>query len=446
MTAKNYKAGIFVLIALVLLGFMVVRVGQGGGFFSDTYELTLTVESAAGLAQKTPVHIAGVPIGVVSDVRLDENSNAQLVLEIEGQVKIWKGAEANVKTTGILGDSYIEIVQPFSRGTVMEDGEALRMGRNFGDLGSLTDNMSLIADDIKAITEQMRKLMAGDNSAFDSTVKNLERITGYLARNESNVDVSLANIKAITENLNAILAANRANLYDSTSNIADITSTINKGEGTVGRLIKDDETLEKIHDSLDNLNNLVGGINQFDVRLGGHTEYLGGTESFKNYVALELQPRPDKFFLFEIVSDPDPGLTRTFEQTNVTSGGTTSTITTERAFKEFDGITFSAQFAKKFHDFTLRGGLIESTGGLGLDYNKGPFSVKFSAFDFRSEAGEKPHLKAWSEARISKTFYIMGGFDDFINPNQDLDWFMGMGLSFSDGDIRNLLGVAGAAR
>ncbi len=369
--------------------------------------------------------------------------HARLKLQIQGKVRVDQGTVAQLKTTGILGDAFIELLQPPVATEALTDGGEIGSVQTMGDFGSLTDVMGQIADDVKAITTQMRKTMAGDDSSFDKTMKNMEKITAYLAKNENNVNVSMNNIKAITENLNAILATNRSLINTSTSNVAEITTSMNKGEGTIGKLLKSEETIDKIHESLDNINNLVGGANRFEVRMGGHAEYLGGTDAFKNYVSLAMQPRPDKYFLFEVVSDPNPSFTKVIEETTVTNGANTSTITTEKSSKQLDDLLFSLQFAKKFEAFTVRGGLIESSGGIGLDYSVGPFTTEFSAFDFRTSDGQKPHLKLMNTAKLTKTFYLLGGLDDFINPGQDLDWFLGAGFTFTDEDVKSLFGLIG---
>ena len=132
------------------------------------------------------------------------------------------------------------------------------------------------------------------------------------------------------------------------------------------------------------------------------------------------------------------------EETVVTSGGASTTVTTERRNKTLDGFRFTAQIAKKYHDFTIRGGLIESSGGVGLDFDKGPVGLSFSAFDFKSTAGQRPHLKALGKANLTSSFYLLGGVDDIINQNQDLAWFLGAGLSFTDDDIKSLFGILSA--
>jgi phospholipid/cholesterol/gamma-HCH transport system substrate-binding protein len=162
----------------------------------------------------------------------------------------------------------------------------------------------------------------------------------------------------------------------------------------------------------------------------------------KNYFSIALKPRPDKYFLLEFVSDPHPSPTFSTTTTNVTAGGVTTSVLTEREEVKNSRLLISAQFAKKFYDFTIHGGLIESTGGVGLDYNKGPFSLQFSAFDFTNTAGnQNPHLKVMGTMNLTKGFYLLGGVDDFISKQHGPDWFFGAGLRFLDEDIKSLVGA-----
>lgn len=445
---KNFRVGAFVLTSLVLLVWMILRVSQGGLFFSGTYPLYLEIESAVGLSKNTPVQIAGVDVGVVEDVELLQNSHARLKISLKKSVKVSPQAQARIKTTGILGDAYIEIYQKAPSSDTMKSGDTLTDVVNYGDFNSITSQVGSIADDVKAITIQLRKVMAGDDSTFNRIFNNMEKISTSLAnvttKNEENLNVLIANLKALSQNLNAVVARNMGSVDRSIYNIEDITNTIAKGEGTVGKLIKDDETVTRLNDALESLNSFLGGANRTEFDLGMHSEYLAGTGDFKNYVGLAIKPRPDKYFLFELVSDPDPSLDTTIEETSVTSGSTTSTITTTRSEKQLDSIRFSAQIAKKYQDITIRGGLIESTGGVGLDYNRGPFGLSFSAFDFKSFGDQKPHLKAWGKTNITNSFFLLGGVDDIINPDQDLAWFLGAGLEFTDDDIKSLLGAVSA--
>ena len=442
------KTGLFVLIVIFILGYITLRLSQTSLLPGGTYTIYVVVDSATGLSKKTPVQIAGVQVGYLDDVKLVDSNKARLSLEINRGVKVSKNVEARIRTIGFLGDTYIDLYQPGPLVWAMKDEDTVNRVSVQGDISSLTGQLSEIAADVKAITATMKTLMAGDDSSFAKSLKNIEKITEALGnvstKNEANLNVIIANMRAISENLNVLVAHNMGNVDATLDNVAVMTEKMKRGEGTLGRLINDDETVEKLNDSLDNLNNLLGGADKLSVDVGYHTEYLGQTEEFKHYVSLALKPKPDKYFLFEFVDDPAPDSTRTIKESTITSGGTTTTVTEEVEKTEFDKFRFSAQLAKKYYGFTFRGGLIESSGGAGVDYDYGPVGVKLSAFDFETKRGERPHLKAMGTVNLSKSFYLLGGMDDFISKDQDPDWFFGAGVQMTDDDLKSLVGLFSA--
>lgn len=442
------KTGLFVLIVLIILAYATIRISQTSFFPGRTYTIYLLVDSATGLTQKTPVEIAGIQVGTVKEISLVDNHKARLALEIQKKYKISREAKARVRTVGFLGDTYIEIDQAGAVTQTVKSGDYLQTAETAGDINSVTNQISDIASDIKAISTTMRQLMAGENSSFAVTLRNIEKITESLKNvtttNEGNLNAIIVNMREISTNLNRLVARNQAQVDATLDNIAVVTGKVRDGEGSLGRLINSDETVEKLNESLDNLNNLLGTSNKWQVELGYHAEYLGTTEDFKNYISFALKPRPDKYFLFELVNDPSPDATTTESQTTITSGGVTSVVDEKVKTTEQDKFRFSAQFAKKFYDFTLRAGIIESSGGAGIDYNRGPVGLQFSAFDFETKEGEKPHLKTMATLNLTESIYLLGGLDDFLSNQQDPDWFMGAGVQFTDEDIKSILGLLSA--
>ena len=212
MNPKNLKAGFFVFVSLILLFALILRVSQGRLFFGNTYTLYMDVDSAVGVAKNTPVQIAGVDIGIVESISLAENTKARLTLAVNKGIPISSQAVGHIKTTGILGDAYVEIFQESPITQVLKHRDVIQNVEIHGDLSSVTNQFSGIASDVKAITAQMKKLMAGDDSAFDKTIRNLEKITdaveGLSVKNEKNIDAIVANLKAMSENLNRIVASN----------------------------------------------------------------------------------------------------------------------------------------------------------------------------------------------------------------------------------------------
>lgn len=439
------KVGLFAFVALFILAYATVRISQTSLLPGGTYALYVVIDSAAGVNKKTPVQIAGIQVGYVDGISLVENNSARVKLSIQKSVKVAKNVEAQLKTIGFLGDTYIELYQPGKITEVLAENAVITSVTNYGDFSSVTGQFGAIATDIKAITSTMRQLMAGEDSAFARSLQNIEKITDSLAdvttANQQNLHDIIANLRSISANLNNILLQNQGRINATFDNVAAITGKVRNGEGTIGRLINDDETVEKLNDAVDNLNDLLGGAGKLQVDIGYHAEYLGATADFKNYVELALKPAPDKYFLLEFVDDPAPDSKFSTRNTSVTSGGVTTEVTEEIETTNADQFLFSAQMAKKFYDLTLRGGLIESSGGIGLDYDYGPLGLKFSAFDFETKRGELPHLKAMGTVNVTKNIYMLGGVDDFINKDQSLDYFFGAGIRITDDDLKSLLSL-----
>ena len=186
--------------------------------------------------------------------------------------------------------------------------------------------------------------------------------------------------------------------------------------------------------------------------------------TLKTYVAVQLQSRPDKFFLIELIDDPrgKRSTSRTFTTTDDPSKPQTTnteTVTTADQFR------FTFQIAKKLFllggrfNLTGRFGIKESTGGVGMDVEvpmalaSGWFrtlTISADIFDFR--ANTYPRLKILAALEFYKHIWLVGGVDDIINDRgpgagglTGRDYFFGIQLTFNDDDLRGLLTIGGAA-
>ena len=133
---------------------------------------------------------------------------------------------------------------------------------------------------------------------------------------------------------------------------------------------------------------------QFRTFLSYRGEYLFDKSDAKSYLDLRIQPNEDKFYILGIVSDPRG---RRTTRDYITNGVTTRTEEWDR-----DGILFNLQIGKRYRDLVLRGGFLESTGGVGIDYFALNDKLKFSfeAFDFSKE--RRAHLKAGLEYQLEE--------------------------------------------
>lgn len=441
---RELKVGLFIVGGLMVLLFATLNVRDFSLFESSGTEVTVQFSSAEGIRAKTPVELAGIEVGFVKKIRLIDSKVAELILHIRKGVELPKDTRVYLKSKGFLGETYLALV-PGESTQMAAQGSALAQGGTVGDFNALAGQLSEIAVDVKAITAALRTNIEGDQSRMNRIFENIEMLSGNLAsftnRNSNDLDRIVENLALLTDDLRQVVGDNRPNLDETMTRLSSVAQKIDQGKGTLGKLVNDDATIDKLNDSLDSLNETLGSVNRLKTEVGYHTEYMGQSGDIKHYVGLALKPRPDKYFLLELVSDPSPSPKEVTEKRTVTSGGTTSTVITNTETTDLSDFRFSAELAKKFYDFTLRGGIIESTGGVGLNYDKGPVGIAFDAFDFQNKVNDNPHLKASGKINLTPNLYLLSGVDDFVSKTDNRDFFVGAGIQFVDEDIKALFGA-----
>ncbi len=414
------KVGLFTLVVLLVIVWITIQISDRGGVQGGGTTVTVILDSAEGLIRKTPVEVAGIQVGHIKKLDLVEGNRARAVLSLSDRVQLGKDAVATVRAKGFLGETYIDLNPGNPKKGKLADGGEIIAANPFVDIG-------LMAQDAQDLIGRLRD-MTEDN--------------------EENVNRMLSSLAEFSEDLRDLMAERKEDLSETMERFRSTSQKIDEGRGTIGRLVNDEEIAENINEAARGVSETIGGVNRFQFEIGYHLEYLGETRDIKNYVGLNLKPRPDKYFILEFIADPNPSPEETTTTTVTTTGGVSTTTVTDESKIHEDDFLISAQLAKSFYDFTFRGGVIESRGGVGLDWRKDPVKVEFSAFDFRREAGRRPHLKAMGSLYLTKNIYLVSGADDFISSQQDPDWFFGAGLSLIDEDIKSLFGAAalGASR
>jgi phospholipid/cholesterol/gamma-HCH transport system substrate-binding protein len=105
----EFSVGVFVLVGLVCLGYLTIKLGKLEIFGSDSYTLSARFTSATGLKTGSNVEIAGVQVGRVTRIGLDDNYMARVTMQIRRGIRLSDDSIAAIKTSGLIGDRYISI-------------------------------------------------------------------------------------------------------------------------------------------------------------------------------------------------------------------------------------------------------------------------------------------------------------------------------------------------
>lgn len=117
--------GIFVAIGIVCLGYLTFRLGEVEILGERTYPLEARFKSVTGLKTGAQVELAGVKVGQVEAIALDPKEQVAIVrLKIREDLKLSEDVIASIKTSGLLGDKYIQL-SPGGSERVLQPGEII---------------------------------------------------------------------------------------------------------------------------------------------------------------------------------------------------------------------------------------------------------------------------------------------------------------------------------
>lgn len=120
----EFFVGCFVLAGLAAVLYLAIQVGGARLTGADSYELKARFSSTTGVNPGSRVEIAGVRVGVVKDVKLNEAFYSIVTLELPNGIRLDDDTIASVKTAGLIGDRFIELA-PGGSGFPLEAGDMI---------------------------------------------------------------------------------------------------------------------------------------------------------------------------------------------------------------------------------------------------------------------------------------------------------------------------------
>jgi phospholipid/cholesterol/gamma-HCH transport system substrate-binding protein len=121
---RDLVVGVFVAIGLAAIGYLSIQVG--GVSYKGAGGLTLyaTFDEIGGLKQRAPVAIAGVTVGQVTDIALDDALRARVTLDVDAGLELPTDTSAGIRTSGLLGDQFIAL-EPGGEEQLLATGEEI---------------------------------------------------------------------------------------------------------------------------------------------------------------------------------------------------------------------------------------------------------------------------------------------------------------------------------
>lgn len=490
-----FKVGLVVLGAFAAFLYMYGQVKGGIEDDQAGYRVSAIFRDVSGLAPKSRVVIAGINVGQIEKIEL---AGDQARIWVRVNLPLKSDARIARRSAGLLGEFYLQLTPGYT-GTPLKDGDEIKNVDYDTEPADLLNEVKAITANVNEITSSLNRVVSGQDgeqrlqdtlNAIRSTAQEIDRT---VQANTPKIDAMLDNVlkatanaerfteefrrdarfvlndarkvstdaAAITGDVRDMIGRNRPGVEGSFEGVngavvrlqsaldkldgtldktRSIATKIDDGKGTIGRLVNDDRLVNSVNELVTETSGFVRRITRLQVGVGLQAEWYFRQAAAKTYLELRLQPRPDKFYSFQLIDDPR-GRTNFVRRVVSSSDSATDPLVSEQITTTEDQFKLSLQFAKRMWFAQGRVGIIESTGGIGLDLLFFEDDLEFNTDLFDLDGATNPRIRTRAMMRFFSHLYISGGVDDILN--DDLrDWFIGAGVRFTDDDLIAILATA----
>ena len=450
------KVGFFVALVISMLFLLTTQVSEFKNINKDGYRIQVFVDDSTGLERNSKVKMNGINIGWLESFEFSDDF-VILNLFIKNQYKIPIDSQVKLVQESLLGTKLILISRGKSK-EFLQNGSFLKKYKKYASFEETSDSIYRTSEEFKKLAKELRETLNDDTKKnFQEAIENLsivlEEIKEMIRENRSGVKNTISNIEHATTNIDSAsnhlpdiiksleatleryksvggtLDEKLPGLLDSINSLVyELNSTVKENRKPLNKSLKSiDGFFTKGQESIKKLNKIISSLSDSELQFSMRVENNFNDETYTGYIDIAYLPNPSTYYLFSLISAPD------FSESP--NGNT---------LHDEGQTLFSLQYGKRYKNWLFRAGLIESTGGVGLDYfaNKDKLKLSIETFDFNAVndiRNDNANLKLTLRYRIYNHIDLFFGGTNLIN--KDAGVFLGIGFYFIDNDLKILGGV-----
>ena len=487
------KIGLFITLSLFFLFGLLTQLSSFDNLFKKSYPILAQIGDGSGLKEKAKVKLKGVDIGYVEKVSL-VNNEVQTQLMIDENIKIPDNSVLVVSQDSLLGGKFLDI-KPGDSLHYIEKNQLLTKEEKVSSIADASTSADEAFKQISLLVKDMRNIFdSGGQEDIKQTLSNLREFSTLLASISTednktihdiltNTNVALLNanetidkfgkmsseisgtskeFKNVALNINKDLPKIMARINSLTQQLNSVSKTLNQKLPTaMDKFVHLEDNINSVVD--DNKKSLASALTSVDGFFSNGTETIQKVDKYldsmiktelhvemrtdevyddggysKTKLNLALKPDPTRYYLLGVTSGPD------FKENKQEERGFIGNKNHQSG-----KFLLSAQYGKRFDDLLFRVGIIESQGGAGVDYFALNDTLKWSTnvSDFNAVndiRGTNPNLTSTIRYQFFKHINAYFSGNNLLNSGAN-SVSVGLGVSFVDNDLKNLLGTAAAS-
>jgi len=292
---EGARLGIFIFIGSLLIVLSIFTIGNKESLFIETITLNSKFENVEGLKTGAPVRLSGYTIGSISNIVLAGDSAGTVIvtMQIEKSLQhfIRLDSEASIVTEGLVGKKVVSITPGSQSIAIVGDGSFIKSKTPLNITQVIEDTQSIILyvkDITKDFSEIVNKVNDGEGSIGrlvndDELYKAAVEITTSARQSLDMITAKMDEIAELIVQTNSTANVVFSNIDTSIVAIKKIVTGVEKGEGSIGKLIKDNDSYDSIKVMISNLTATTEAAKLGLISFSENMEALKHNWLFKKY-------------------------------------------------------------------------------------------------------------------------------------------------------------------
>lgn len=283
--SKEIKTAILVLSGILLFIFIFYYL-KGENILGNSKKISAIYDNVEGLAPSAAVTINGHKIGKVQSIHFTNDLSGKLNVNmlIDSDFEFSKNSTAQLYEAGLIGGKAIAIIPAFDGAPNVESGDLLSSDVKPGLTDLVNQRLTPLQEKMETMMVSADTLLVNLNTLFDAQTKSnikssiaelsttiasfkstSESLNDLVVDNSSSIGQTITNFNKISEDLTSLstsLAAAdfdtiMADLKSTISSFNQLLSAIENGEGSVGKLMKDEAVYNNLEGATKQLEELL---------------------------------------------------------------------------------------------------------------------------------------------------------------------------------------------